>query len=81
MAERTNNVNRVPPHRPVRAAVLPVAVLAFGVLAAPIWAQTRGPAVSAPVAAAAPASQVLNAAIKTAKASNKNILVHFGASW
>ena len=27
------------------------------------------------------AQTVINAAVKTAKASNKSILVHFGASW
>lgn len=69
-------MNRFLP-RPARAAV-PAAVLAFAVLAAPVWAQTRQAAASAPVPAS---SQVLNAAVKTAKASNKNILVHFGASW
>jgi len=53
------------PPRFVRAA----AVVVFTALAAPVWAQTP------------PASQVLNTAVKTAKASNKNILVHFGASW
>ena len=28
-----------------------------------------------------PVQTVLDAAVKTAKASNKSILVHFGASW
>ncbi len=60
------------------ARALPAtAVFALAILTVPAWAQTPPAAVSAP----APASQVLNAATRTAKATNKNILLHYSASW
>jgi len=46
---------------------------------APARAQTPGTAV--PAAPAPAAKSVLDAAIKTARAANKTILVHFGATW
>jgi len=45
-----------------------------------VRAQTPN-ASSATAVSPRPAADVLAAAVKTAKASNKSILVHFGASW
>ena len=58
------------------------AASAFSLLTTGIAVRAQTPKASSSTAVSPrPAADVLAAAVKTAKASNKSILVHFGASW